>query len=74
MTHCNIFLYYVPCGRTLWDYKHFIEAGIGAQTDVTRQLLSAAKMNTLEDYQKYVALIFDEMKIKEGCYIASSLG
>ena len=23
-------------------------------------------MDTLEDYQKYVALIFDEMKIKKG--------
>ena len=56
----------LPCGRTLQDYTHFIKAGVGIQTDVTTQLLSVAKMDTLEDYQKYVALIFDEMKIKEG--------
>ena len=56
----------LPCGRTLQDYTHFIEASVGIQTDVTRQLLSEAKMDTLEDYQKYVALMFDEMKIKEG--------
>ena len=56
----------LPCGRTLQDYTHFIKAGVGVQADVTKQLLYVSKMNTLEDYQKYVALVFDEMKIKEG--------
>ena len=36
----------LPCGRKLQDYTHFIEAGVGIQTDVTKQLLSAAKMDT----------------------------
>ena len=46
----------LPCGRTLQDYTHYIKAGVGIQTDVTRQSLSVTKMDTLEDYQKYVAM------------------
>ena len=56
----------LPCGRTLRDYTHFIESGIGIQPEVTQQLLTAMKYDTLDDHQKYVSVIFDEMKIKEG--------
>ena len=56
----------LPCGRTLQDYTHVIKAGVGVQADVTKQLLSMSKMDTLEDYQKYMTLVFDEMNIKEG--------
>ena len=33
---------------------------------MTKQLLSVGKMDILEDYQKFVALVFNEIKIKEG--------
>lgn len=56
----------LPCGRTLQDYTHFIEAGVGIQTKVTEQLLSIVKMSSLEDYKKYISIVFDEIKIKEG--------
>ena len=56
----------LPCGRTLRDYTHFIKAGIGIQTDVTKQLVLVAKLDKLEEHQKYVVLMFDKMKIKEG--------
>ena len=56
----------LPCGRTLQDYTHFIKEGTGIQPEVTKQLLSAMKFDKLEDHQKYVSVVFDEMKIKEG--------
>ena len=56
----------LPCGRTLRDYTHYIKEGIGIQPEVTQQLLTAIKYDTLEDHQKYVSVIFDEMKVKEG--------
>ena len=56
----------LPCGRTLQDYTHFIKAGVGIQADVTKQLMSETKIDTLQDSQKYVAVVFDEVKIKEG--------
>ena len=56
----------LPCGRTLQDYTHFIKEGTGIQPEVTQQLLSAMKFDSLKDHQKYVSVVFDEMKIKEG--------
>ena len=56
----------LPCGRTLQDYTHYIKTGVGIQPEVTRQLMSEAKIETLPDSLKYVAVIFDEVKIKEG--------
>lgn len=56
----------LPCGRTLQDYTHFIKAGVGIQTEVTKQLMAEAKIDTLPENKKYVAVVFDEMKIKEG--------
>ena len=53
----------MPCGRTLQDYTHFIKAGVGIQADVT---MPEAKIDTLQDNQKYVEVVFDEVKIKEG--------
>lgn len=56
----------LPCGRTLQDYTHYIKAGVGIQTEVTKQLMSETKIDTLQDWQKYVSVVFDEVKIKEG--------
>ena len=56
----------LPSERTLRDYTHYIKAGVGVQPDVTQQLMSEVRIDSLEDWQKYVALVFDEVKIKEG--------
>ena len=56
----------LPCGRTLRDYTHFIQAGVGIQAEVTEQLMSAVNMDNLKDYEKHISVVFDEMKIKEG--------
>ena len=56
----------LPSDRTLRDYTHYIKAGIGVQVDVMKQLMSEANINSLEDWQTYVALVFNEVKIKEG--------
>ena len=53
------------CGRILRDYTHYIKEGIGIQPEVTQQFLTAIKYDTLEDHQKNVSVIFDEMKVKE---------
>ncbi len=54
----------LPCGRTLQDCTHFTKAGVGIQPEVTKQLLGEVEVE--HDYQKYVGIVYDEMKINEG--------
>ena len=60
---CWFFLLIAPCetthilSRGEWESKH---------ADVTEQLRSETNIDELEDWQKYVTLVFDEVKIKEG--------
>lgn len=35
----------LPGGRTLQDYTHFIQAGVGIQMEVTKQLMTKAKVD-----------------------------
>ena len=56
----------LPCGRTLRDYTHYIKAGFGIQPEVTQQLMERVNMESLEEHQKYVSILFDEMRIKDG--------
>ena len=56
----------LPCGRTLQDYTRWIKAGVGIQPEVTEQLMKEAKIDSLQEWQKYVAVVFDEVKVKEG--------
>ena len=39
----------LPCDRTLQDYTHFINAGVGVQTEVMKQLIYEAIIGTLQD-------------------------
>ena len=55
----------LPSERTLRDYTNVIKAKSGFQLEVDRQLFKEAKVDELAEHQKYVALIFDEVKIKE---------
>lgn len=55
----------LPSSRTLRDYTHVMASGTGFQADVTEQLLKEVKYDTIEDFQKHVAVVFDEVRIKD---------
>lgn len=56
----------LPSTRTLRDYTHTYDPKVGFQKELDQQLLDEIKFETLAEWQKYVGIIFDEMKIKEG--------
>lgn len=56
----------LPCGRTLQDYTRWVKADRGVQPEVTEQLVKESKCESLHEWQKYIAVVFDEVKIKEG--------
>lgn len=56
----------LPSERTLRYYTHVFQSKVGIQPEVNDQLADEANLDALEDYQKYVGVIFDEVKIKEG--------
>ncbi len=56
----------LPSARTLRDYTHFIDNKAGFNNEVDKHLAETIGLDTLEDHQKYVCLLADEMKIKEG--------
>ena len=55
----------LPSERTLRDYTHWIDSTPGFHADVDKQLMDEAKVKTVPDFQKYVCLLFDEVRIKE---------
>ena len=55
----------LPSERTLRDYTHLIKFATGIQPEVSAQLRKEAKMESIEEWQKFVAVVFDEVKIKE---------
>ena len=55
----------LPSQRTLRDYTHVIKPSSGFSNDVDEMIVKEAKLDTLEEWQKHVVLIFDEMHIKE---------
>ena len=55
----------LPSQRTLRDYTHFVKAAPGFSLEVDQQLMTAASINTLEEWQKCVILLLDEMHIRE---------
>ena len=55
----------LPSQRTLRDYTHFVSSGAGFSAGVDRQLYEVAGVRSLKEFQKCVALIIDEMHIRE---------
>ena len=55
----------LPSERTLRDYTHFIKAKPGFHPGIDEQLYREAKIDSIPEYQKYVCLVFDEVKVKE---------
>ena len=56
---------HLPSERTLRDYTNVIRAKSGIQPDVDRQLSEETMLSTSSPHEKVVALLFDEVKIKE---------
>ena len=55
----------LPSERTLRDYTNVISAKAGIHNDVDKQLMEETKVETASPHEKLVALLFDEVKIKE---------
>lgn len=55
----------LPSQRTLRDYTHFVSNTIGFSDEVDRQLYEVAEVQTLPEFKKCVAIIIDEMHIRE---------
>lgn len=53
----------LPSDRTLRDYTHWVTSRIGFQSGVNELLIEEADVK--EEKDKFVVLIFDEMKIRE---------
>ena len=56
----------LPSERTLRDYVHYFTNQPGFQGEVHQQLLQEAKIGSLPENRRFVSLIIDEMKVKEG--------
>ena len=55
----------LPSERTLRDYTHVVKAKPGFHPGIDEQLCRDAKIDSIPEYQKYVCLVFDEIKVKE---------
>ncbi len=55
----------LPSERTLRDYTHYFSSWPGYQVDLNLQLQKEANIESLPESHRYVALLLDEMKIKE---------
>ena len=53
----------LPSERTLRDYTHLSQPGFHPGID--QQLCIEAKIDSIPDFQKYICLVFDEVKVKE---------
>ena len=55
----------LPSERTLRDYTHWMKAASGFIEAVDKQLMDDAKIKDLQEFLKFVCLLFDEVRIKE---------
>ena len=55
----------LPSQRTLQDYSHAVKTGAGFSFEVDKQLLQAARLDSSPSYHTLIAVLFDEMSIKE---------
>ena len=56
----------LPSDRTLRDYTHYINNKPGFSVEVDKQLAEEMNLESLEEHDKYVCIVADEIKIKEG--------
>ena len=65
-TICQLGCISLPSQCTLRDYTHYHSTAIGFSDEVDQQLMEAADISSLSEYQRCVAVIMDEMHIREG--------
>ena len=56
---------HLPSQRTLRDYTHYVQSGVGFSTEVDCLLLQAMNLMTCPEWHKLVILLLDEMHIRE---------
>ena len=56
---------HLPSQQTLRDYTHYVKASTGFSDEVDSQLALAANIMHCPEHEKYIAIVFDEMYIKE---------
>ncbi len=54
----------LPSERTLRDYTHFVKAKPGFSPGIDKQLCREANIDSIPEHEKYVCLVFDEVKVK----------
>ncbi len=64
----------LPSERTLYDYTHYFKTKAGFQDDVNSQLVEEIQKMEVNESRKFVGLLVDEMKIKEGLVYNKHLG
>jgi hypothetical protein len=64
----------LPSTRTLKDYTHWFQSGVGFQNEVFEQLQEDYRINEFNESQRQVVLIFDEMRIQESLVFDKSGG
>ena len=55
----------LPSERTLRDYTHWVESASGFSCDLDRQLMKEANVKSIPDFQKFICLVFDDVRVKE---------
>ena len=55
----------LPSEQTLRNYTHHVKAKPGFQPENDEQLCRDAKLDSIPEFQKYMCLVFDEVKVKE---------
>ena len=71
---CKSGLLKLPSQRTLRDYTHVIKPSSGFSDEVDEMLMKEGRINEIEEWQKHVVLIFDEMHIKEDLVFDKTTG
>ncbi len=62
----------LPSDRTLRDYTHYFENKAGFNVHIDQQLMEEIDIENIKEHEKYVCLIADEMRIKEGVVFSKS--
>ncbi len=47
------------------DYTHYFKSKTGFQSEVDKMLVEDVSLGSYTDWQKYVVILFDEMKVRE---------
>ena len=55
-------------------FSNFTTPSAGFNPDMRDRLIEDSKLNSLEDYQKNITLVFDEMKIKSDLVYSKGIG